>query len=101
MQRDELDLVCFSLALHLGIAPGDVHPFMSLEEDLGLDPLDLVLVVLRLEELGEAEFPVAELEGIRTVNDLANVVRAWNRAAGTRASFLPPPPSAYARASGQ
>lgn len=76
----ELELVCFSLALHLNIDPAAIHPLMSLEGDLGLDPLDLVLVVLRLEELGDAEFPIADLEGIHTVNDLACLLRSWSQA---------------------
>lgn len=80
MQDCELDLVCFSLALHLNVDPSAIHPLMSLDEDLGLDPLDLVLVVLRLEELGEAEFPVADLESIHSVNDLADLVRSWTHA---------------------
>jgi acyl carrier protein len=91
MQDDELTLVCFALALHLRIDPGAIEPFMSLEDELGLDPVDLVLVVLRLEELGEVEFPVADLEGIRTVADLADLVRAWNRAEIPEADGLAPP----------
>jgi len=77
MRTDEMELVSFALALHLEIDPTEVHEAQSLEDDLGLDPLDLVLIVLRLEELGEGEFPVGELEGIQTVNDLARVVRNW------------------------
>lgn len=74
---DELEIVRFALALHLEAEPYEIEEHQRIEEDLGLDPLDLVLVVLRLEELGEVEFPVAELEGIRTVGDLVAVVRRW------------------------
>ncbi len=74
---DELEIVRFALALHLEAEPYEIEEHQRLEEDLGLDPLDLVLVVLRLEELGEVEFPVADLEGIRTVGDLVAVVRRW------------------------
>jgi hypothetical protein len=79
-----LDLVCRTLALHLGIADGEVHQDQLLADALGLDPLDLVLVALRLEELEEmhlaiprAEFPVGELEGVVTVSDLADLVALW------------------------
>jgi acyl carrier protein len=77
MRSDELEIVCFALALHLEIDPSEIHESQDLETDLGLDPLDLVLVVLRLEELGDGEFPVGELESVYTVKDLADVVRTW------------------------
>ncbi len=73
----ELEIVRFALALHLDIDPEMISDAQELDRDLGLDPLDLVLIVLRLEELNEIEFPVADLEGIATVGDLAEVVRAW------------------------
>jgi acyl carrier protein len=48
-------------------------------EELGIDPLDLVLVVLRLEDVhrGQGEFPIAALEGARTVDDLVLLVDIW------------------------
>lgn len=78
MRTDEMEIVCFALALHLEVDPNEIHESQNLEDDLGLDPLDLVLVVLRLEEIGEGEFPVGDLEGVFTVKDLADVVRTWN-----------------------
>ena len=75
----ELEVVRFALALHLSADPGRIEPEHRLEADLGLDPLDLVLVVLRLEEIEDAEFPVADLETVITVADLVGVVRAWSR----------------------
>jgi acyl carrier protein len=78
MRTDEIEIVCFALALHLEVDPSEIDEAMHLERDLGLDPLDLVLVVLRLEEIGEGEFPVGDLEDVFTVKDLADVVRTWN-----------------------
>lgn len=78
MRTDEMEIVCFALALHLEVDPSEIRETQLLEDDLGLDPLDLVLVVLRLEEIGEGEFPVGDLENVFTVNDLARVVRRWN-----------------------
>jgi len=78
MRIDELEIVCFALALHLEVDPSEIHERQHLEDDLGLDPLDLVLVVLRLEEIGEGEFPVGDLEAVFTVKDLADVVRTWS-----------------------
>jgi acyl carrier protein len=50
-------------------------------DELGLDSLDLVLVVLRLEEFyrGAGEFPVAELAQASRVADLVCLVQAWLR----------------------
>jgi acyl carrier protein len=94
--NQELEIVSCALALHLEVDPGEIVPSMRLEQDLGLDPLDLVLVVLRLEELGDIEFPVADLEDLLTVGDLVELVRDWSREAMPRVSRLPtlPPPPA-------
>jgi acyl carrier protein len=79
-----LDLVRQAVAQHLGIDDLEIHEDQHLEDGLGLDPLDLVLVALRLEELGQvhiaselAEFPVADLERVVTVGDLADMVGGW------------------------
>src|ERR1051326_5655369 len=93
--HESLDIVRFALALHLEVVPDVIALDHRLNEDLGLDPLDLVLVVLRLEELAEAEFPVADLEHASTVADLVALVTRW--ASGDRdersATLPPPPPS--------
>lgn len=77
LRTNEMEIVSFALALHLEIDPAEIDETQNLEEDLGLDPLDLVLVVLRLEEIGDGEFPVGDLESVITVKDLASVVRVW------------------------
>ncbi len=92
MVDTQLEVVRFALALHLSIDPIEIELEHRLEADLGLDPLDLVLVVLRLEEIEEAEFPVADLETVVTVADLVSVVREWS--SGDRSATLPPPPPA-------
>jgi acyl carrier protein len=50
-------------------------------DDLGLTPLDLVLVVLRLDRLdpGNGEFPLYALELAGTVGDLVDLVELWLR----------------------
>ncbi len=85
----QLEVVRFALALHLSTDPEEIEPEHRLEADLGLEPIDLVLVVLRLEEIEDAEFPVADLETVTTVADLAAVVRGWSRF--DRCATLPPP----------
>jgi acyl carrier protein len=88
------DVVRRALALHLDVEPDAIAEDAALEAELGLDPLDLVLVVLRLEEIEEIEFPVADLEHIRTVGDLVELVRAWSNplSRSERSTTLPPPP---------
>jgi hypothetical protein len=60
-------------------------------EHIGLDPLDLVLVVLRLEryDYGQGEFPIAALECATTVGDLVLIVDVWlHRETATSARLL-------------
>jgi acyl carrier protein len=48
-------------------------------DDLGLDPLDLLFVVLRLDRFdrGDGEFPLYALEHAATVGDLVDLVELW------------------------
>jgi acyl carrier protein len=68
------------IARRLGTAPRRILGAHDLQHDLGLDPLDLVLVALDLEEIENDEFPIAKLETVRTVEDFARVVRVWQKA---------------------
>jgi acyl carrier protein len=72
------------VARHLGVPPEDIAPSARVEGDLGLDPLDLVLIGLRLEELEEREFPVAQLEAVVTVSDLTAIVTQMREGNGER-----------------
>jgi acyl carrier protein len=67
-----------ALSMHLGIAPEAIDENQHLERDWGLDPLDVILVVLQLEELAEVDLPVADLEHVETVGDLEATVRSWS-----------------------
>jgi acyl carrier protein len=68
------------LARRLGTVPDRILGAHDLAHDLGVDPLDLVLVALDLEELGRDEFPIAKLETVRTVDDLSRLVCSWQDA---------------------
>jgi acyl carrier protein len=48
-------------------------------DDLGLGPLDLVLVVLRFERMdrGDGEFPLYALDHATTVGDLVDLIELW------------------------
>jgi acyl carrier protein len=71
------DIVRHALARYLCTPAEVILPELHLRADLGLDPLDVVLVVLRLERMVGREFPMALLEIIHTVDELNRLVRAW------------------------
>ena len=77
MNDSAADLVRLALAIHLDIGAGSIEDDARLKEDLALDPLDLVLIALRFEELAKLEFPVGELEHATTVAAVICIVRAW------------------------
>jgi acyl carrier protein len=71
-------LIHHLVATQLRIDERSIHDTDSFAE-LGLSPLDLVLIVLRLEDFdrGDGSFPLAALEGARTVGDLVTLVDVW------------------------
>jgi acyl carrier protein len=71
-------LVCDLLASHLDVEAESIDDTDGLDE-LGLDPLDMVLVVLKIEDLcgGDGDFPLAELPKARTVADFVALVDLW------------------------
>jgi acyl carrier protein len=86
--RTTLDeLVGSVVARHLDISPAAITPSTDLERDLHLDPLDLVLIALRIEELEGREFPIARLEQARSVADLTRIVRAMRASAPAASEF--------------
>jgi acyl carrier protein len=79
--RDEVDdLVLETVAQHLLVGVKDVALSQHLRDDLDLDPLDLVLIALRLEDILAVEFPISALDSIESVGDLGVVLRALPRA---------------------
>jgi hypothetical protein len=54
----------------------------DLLEELGLDPLDLALVAIRLEELepDHGRFPLAALAHANSIGDLVEIVEIWTHA---------------------
>lgn len=77
MEVSNQSLVRRAIAAHLDIAVDELSAADTLEGDLGLDPLDLVLVALRLEQDVGVEFPVSLLEQVKTVADLDGLVGSW------------------------
>jgi acyl carrier protein len=68
-----------ALAAHIGIEPKAIEDTQRLGQDLGLDPFDLVLVSLKLEETvpSPVEFPIESLENVGTVGDLTELFSRW------------------------
>jgi acyl carrier protein len=74
MRPDEI--VRTVIALHMQVSPATITYRSHLQRDLELDPLDLVLIALRIEDIKAVEFPIARLEGAQTVADLTKIVRS-------------------------
>jgi acyl carrier protein len=62
-------LVRATLAHHLDCDPGKIHPWLHLEADLDLTPLELIVIALEIEELEEIAIPVEALDDVTTVGD--------------------------------
>jgi acyl carrier protein len=80
-------LVHSLLASQLGIPDESIEDTQTFDA-LGLDLLDLMFVVLRLEQFdsGKGDFPVAALDNARTVADLVELVQGWLGADTSRRS---------------
>jgi acyl carrier protein len=78
MNSSSQALVHHLLASQLRIDVASIKDAYSFDE-LGLDPLDLVLTVTRLEDFdrGDGDFPVAALDRAQTVGDLVALVDLW------------------------
>jgi acyl carrier protein len=84
--RDSLDeMVRNVVARHLQVASATITAKTQLVRELDLDPLDLVLIALRIEEREGIEFPIARLEGTSTVGDLIGIVRTMRATRARRA----------------
>ena len=71
--------VAQALAHYLGIDAHARFGELQVKRDLGLEPLDLVLFVLELEEPDGPPFDFGSLDHVVYVNDLIDLVSAWLR----------------------
>jgi acyl carrier protein len=69
------DVVRRAVARHLGIKSTVIDPLHRLERDLHLQPLDIVLIVLAIEDMEQIELPIAQLDSIATVGALTVLLR--------------------------
>ena len=86
MRSSFSELVREAVARHLEVDEIEVSASQHLRRDWGLDPLDLVLIALAIEDRTQIEFPIERLEGAETVGDLARILRS------TRTHARPPLP---------
>jgi acyl carrier protein len=76
MRSSFSELVRQAVALHLEVDEIEVRPSQHLRRDWGLDPLDLVLIALRIEDRTQIEFPIERLDGAETVGDITRILRS-------------------------
>ncbi|HEY2732898.1 MAG TPA: acyl carrier protein [Polyangiales bacterium] len=75
MKDTSFHSVCSALGSHLGIDPEHFRAAQHLGKDWGLDQLDLKVVALHIEQLEGIELSSAELRCVKTVGQLANLLR--------------------------
>jgi acyl carrier protein len=68
-----LSNILSAIARHLDRDASEIDTSADLREELGLDALDLVLIVTRVEESLGVEVSLPRLDYVRTVSDLALV----------------------------
>jgi acyl carrier protein len=69
------DTVRCAIAQHLDVQSTDIRSTHRFERDLGLRPLDVVLIALRLEEVENVELPIEGLDAVYKVADLTALLR--------------------------
>lgn len=79
-----------AIARHLSVRPEKILPSHRLHEDLELDPLDLVLIALRLEDIEQTDFPIELLGTVNTVAELTRLFHTWLAASEFGAPLAPP-----------
>lgn len=76
MSKPVFDVVKDVLVSVREVDPSDVKPESLLIDDLGADSLDAVEIILALEEHYDKEFDGDEVENLKTVEDIVNLVEA-------------------------
>ena len=78
------DVVRDAIARHLSIEAAAIDRSHRLEQDWGLNSLDLVLILARLEEVADFELPLELLRSIGTVGELSDVIAGCVRSLAQR-----------------
>ena len=73
-RKDIEDIVCVAIERHIGC--GDYRPETRLDS-LGLDSLDLAVVLMNIEDRLNINMKIKHFEKIKTINDVIDVVQQW------------------------
>ena len=68
-------LICRALAERLSLHPSAIRADLRLEDDLGVDPLDVALIVLDVTDELRKVMSFESLADVRTVGELVALVR--------------------------
>lgn len=79
--------VVHAIAAHAEISVHHVRLNQHLERDLHMQPLDLVVIALALEDDEHFAFPFERLADVHTVRDLANAARDCGKPDERKASL--------------
>jgi acyl carrier protein len=71
--------VCHALASYFEVRPAHVKPDQQLRRDWGVDPVELNVIALKIEEQEHIEISARDLENVDTVGQLIALVRAIRR----------------------
>ena len=71
--------VCKMLGEQLGIAADSIRPEQEVVKDLGADSLDVVELMMALEDEHGITLPEEDIEGIKTVQDIVDMMNKLNK----------------------
>jgi len=74
MAADTFETVKRLLADGLSVDEGDIQPGSSITDDLGADSLDAVELIMTLEEEFNIEIDAEAAEGLKTVQDIVDLI---------------------------
>lgn len=66
------DQVIEVISWMLNIPTSHIHPYSSLQDDLHLDGIDIVLLIAKLENCFDIYLTPEEAESIETIRDMTN-----------------------------
>ncbi|MEV0763996.1 acyl carrier protein [Nocardia sp. NPDC050435] len=76
MSMETVERIRAIVAEQSGRPPGEIEPHSRLNEDLGLDSLQIVEVIVRIEDGCRVKIPEQDAAGWRTVGDIVGYVVA-------------------------
>lgn len=71
--------VCEMLAAQLGIDAASIRPEAEVVKDLGADSLDVVELLMALEDEYHVTLPESEVEGLKTVQDIVDLMTSLDK----------------------